>query len=94
MRSNDLTMTNTEAKQKARELMVQALKDNDADAYSKAFDQMMEAVADGVRAEYDEKIARLESDRDAQVLAARHVRQLTGEERNYYQKLTWLCPRP
>lgn len=87
MRSNDLTMTNTEAKQKARELMVQALKDNDADAYSKAFDQMMEAVADGVRAEYDEKIARLESDRDAQVLAARHVRQLTGEERNYYQKL-------
>ena len=87
MRSNDLTMTNTEAKQKARELMVQALKDNDADAYSKAFDQMMEAVADGVRAEYDEKIARLESDRDAQVLAARHVRQLTSKERDYYQKL-------
>ena len=87
MKSNDMKMTVQQARQEARQKMVEALKNNDSEAYSEAFDQMFEAIAQGVREEYDQKLDDMRESRDTQVLAARGVRQLTSKERDYYQKL-------
>ena len=87
MKSNDMKMTVQQARQEARQKMVEALKNNDSEAYSDAFDQMFEAIAQGVREEYDQKLDDMRESRDTQVLAARGVRQLTSKERDYYQKL-------
>ena len=87
MKSNDMKITVQQARQEARQKMVEALKNNDSEEYSEAFDQMFEAIAQGVREEYDQKLDDMRESRDTQVLAARGVRQLTSKERDYYQKL-------
>lgn len=78
-------MKSADLKNKAefRELIQKASENNDSEAFAEAMDMMFQRVADDVRAEYEAK--QQESDRA--VLAARGVRQLTSEEKKYYQKL-------
>ena len=80
MRNNDYTQTNRDEILTA---MQQALRDNSPDAFTRAFDQLLEHTADAVRQDYEELV----DERDTQVLAARGVRQLTSEETKYYQAL-------
>ena len=69
-----------------REKMMQALKDNDQQAFVDSFNQMMEAIADEVKQQYEEQVEGLKSQMDSQVLANRGVRQLTTKEKDFYQK--------
>lgn len=80
MKSNDLIQNK---KSEILTAMQKALRDNDAEGVSTAFDRLMEHTADMVRQEYDD----LRSESDARVLAARGVRQLTSAEAKYYQAL-------
>ena len=67
----------------ARSALQQALADNDQEAFAKALQQMMEVHGEQVLAEHEE----LQQEADLRILAQRGVRQLTGEERKYYQKV-------
>ena len=71
-----------------REEMQSALKNNDSEGYINAFNQMMEAIETDVRQECEERMGGIEQETNARVLAARGVRQLTADEREYYQKVS------
>lgn len=81
MKSNDLK---NPTKEKVLANMQQALKDNNPEAYSEAFEQMMQITANEIRAEYEQRLQEV----DSQILSARGVRQLTSEERKYWQKFS------
>lgn len=66
-----------------RQALQTAMQENDQEQVSKAFADMFQYYAEVNRQDYEE----LRQERDAQVLAARGVRQLTAKERKYYQKL-------
>lgn len=74
-------------REEIRAQMAQALKDNDPEAYSAAFDQMADAIAQSVRSDMEKYMEEQTAEKDNQVLASRGVRQLTSEERSYYQSL-------
>lgn len=84
MRSNDIIANELK---NIRQSMMDALKANDGkgdhEAFAKAFEQMLDNRAEALRAEISEAV----DGRDTQVLASRGVRQLTSDEKNYYQKL-------
>lgn len=84
MRNNDDKNT---AKEQANALMMQAFKDNDPEAYAKALEQLMEAVGQDVRREYEEHMASVIDQQDEKILQARGVRQLTSAEKKFYQAL-------
>lgn len=86
MRTNDAPNPRTIALQQ----MHDALKANDAAAYTKAMDALTQSIGDGLRQEYD----ALLGDRDAQVLSVRGIRQLTSAERNYYQSFITAAKSP
>lgn len=75
MRNNDFA-----GRDEIRARLQQALQNDDAAAFAGAFDEMMQSVAESVRADYEE----LRGETDSRILAARGVRQLTSEERSYY----------
>lgn len=80
MRSNDIMQQDsTFAVQ-----LAQAIESGDANAFAETFNRRIEQIGESIRAEYEE----LRSETDTQVLASRGVRQLTGEERSYYQSLS------
>lgn len=81
-------MMNNDVMQRSgiREKMMQALKDNDQQAFVDSFNQMLEAIADEVKQQYDEQVEGLKVQVDTQVLSNRGVRQLTTQEKEYYQK--------
>lgn len=81
MRSNDLT---NQKMVEARQAFHDALSKNDKDALTEALQQMMEVHAEQVMGDYQE----LQQETDMRILAQRGVRQLTSEERKYYQKVT------
>ena len=83
MRSNDLLTQREEI----RVQMQQALSDGNAEAFSEAFEQMLDCVQTAIQGEYEQRIDSLQQEMDARALTARGVRQLTSEERNYYQNL-------
>lgn len=83
MRSNDLLTQREEI----RVQMQQALRDGNAEGFSQAFEQMMDCVQNAIRDEYEQRIDSLQQEMDARALTARGVRQLTSEERTYYQHL-------
>lgn len=83
MKSNDILN-----RDEIRELMQKALKENDAEAYSKANELMMQSVAEEVKQQYEESIEQIKNDNDRTVLAQRGIRQLTNEEKKYYQKIS------
>ena len=68
--------------------MQQALRDGNAESFSAAFEQMMDCVQEAIQGEYEQRIEDLQQEMDARALTARGVRQLTSEEKNYYQKLS------
>lgn len=81
MRTNDVLQ-----KEDIRQSMMRAINENDQEGFAAAFNQMLEAIADEIRQQYDEQAEDLRIQVDTQVLANRGVRQLTTKEREYYQK--------
>ena len=69
-----------EARNAIRVKLMQAIKDNSEENFVAAIDELMESVANDVRAEYEET----RNETDARILAERGVRQLTSEERRFY----------
>ena len=82
MKSADFTATREEA----RNAMMQALRDNDAEAFSAAFEQSMNAIADAVRNEFEQSMNERQAAEDSKILESRGVRQLTSKEKEFYQK--------
>ena len=82
MKNND---KQPRTREQIRESMMQALKDNDPEAYSRAFDEMMQRVAADLSAENEQRLEEMRQSADAAVLAQRGVRQLTSDERRFYQ---------
>ena len=82
MMNNDTQTPRT--REQIRESMMQALKNNDPEAYSKAFDEMMQRVAADLTADNEARMEEMRQSHDAAILAQRGVRQLTSEERKYY----------
>ena len=85
-----MPMTNNDdcalrSREEIRGAMMQALRDNDAAGYSKAFDEMLQRVGADLSAEYETRLEEARQSADAAVLAQRGVRQLTSKEREYYQ---------
>ena len=62
-----------------------AIKNNDAEGVSDAFTQMCEVIGDINRKEYQQQLDGMKQELDNSVLYARGVRQLTNNEREYYQ---------
>lgn len=81
-------MMNNDVMQRSdiREKMMQALKDNDQQAFVDSFNQMMESIGGEIKQQYEEQVEGLKSQMDSQVLANRGVRQLTTKEKDFYQK--------
>lgn len=84
MRSNDLTLSRSEI----RERLMQALADNDKEKYDQAFGEMIQCVAQDVEAKNKIYLEEAQQAADRQALAERGVRQLTSAERKYYQALS------
>lgn len=82
MRSNDF-----KAREEIRAKLQQAITANDSEAFANAFNEMMDSVGADIRQEYEAHISDLQQEIDSRILTARGVRQLTKEERDYYQKL-------
>ena len=83
MMNNDTQTPRT--RDQIRESMMQALKANDAEGYSKCFDEMMQRVAADLTADNEQRMEEMLQSADSAILAQRGVRQLTSEERKYYQ---------
>lgn len=83
MRNNDTIRSREEL----RAAIQQAVKDNDTTGFIEAFNEMQQRIEIDLREEYTERMDQMRQEFDASVLASRGVRQLTTEERNYYQKL-------
>lgn len=83
MKNNDTPTTREEI----RAAMQKALMEDDKKGYSVAFDQMLQCIQQEVKGEYEQSLNDLRQELDSRILTARGVRQLTTEERNYYQKL-------
>lgn len=86
MKSKDIK-NNLKTREEYRVLMQKAVRENDAEGFAEAWDGMCQAVGAEIRDEYDQQIQQLQADMDSRVLAARGVRQLTTEERNYCSKV-------
>ena len=76
-------MRNNDTVKSYQQKMMDALKDNDSEAYVQAMEEMMEDVARQTAARYEQ----MQDERDIAVLQSRGIRQLTGEETKYYQAL-------
>lgn len=92
MRNNDVIPTN-DRRMAVRSAMQAALLRDDQDGFYNAFDQMLEVISADVSAQYEQRLNAMQADMDAmqadmdsRVLTARGVRQLTSEEREYWQK--------
>ena len=82
MQNNDIR-----SREELRTLIQKAVRDNDAEAFQAALDEMLQRVGLDVQQEYENRMNDLQQELDSRILAARGVRQLTSEERSYYQKL-------
>lgn len=82
MRSNDLTMTRDDV----RARLMQAVADNDKDGYNQAFNDMLLCIEDDIQQKHSADLEEVREEADRSVLASRGVRQLTSEEKQYYQK--------
>lgn len=83
-------MTNNDklTREELRARIQQAVKDGDTQAFTEAFNQMVEVIGDDVMQQANSRLDEMRQASDAQVLAVRGVRQLTSRERDYYQKLS------
>ncbi len=74
-------------KAEIRALMQKALKENDVEGFSSAFEDMMQCIGEEVKAEYEDRIEELKQNYNNAVLSARGCRLLTIEEKTYYNAL-------
>ena len=79
-------------RQRIRAAMQQAINSDDQKGFSDSFAEMKQLVAEQVAEEHGKQIASLqetidslEQTMDAQILTARGVRQLTKDEKTYWQ---------
>lgn len=80
MKNKDvLAMEKTKILQK----MNQAITDNDQDAFATAFEELSMNIQENIMAEVD----LIRQQNDTAILASRGTRQLTSEEKNYYEKV-------
>ena len=70
-----------------RAKLQQAIKDNDTEAFSASFDQMLECIQSDIQQRADDRIDQMKRETDTTVLASRGVRQLTTKEKEFYQKV-------
>lgn len=75
---------NEQKKQQAREAMMEAARNGDAEALIKAEEPLMEAIMESLMADYNARSCERD---DSRILSERGVRQLTSAERSYYQKV-------
>lgn len=71
-----------------REQMQNAIKNSDTDAFYAALDEMIEGIGEDLRASYEQSAMEALSAADSGVLTARGLRQLTSEERDYYNTIS------
>lgn len=76
-------MRNNDTVKAYQQKMMDALKANDSEAYVQAMEEMMEDVAKQTAARFEQ----LQDEKDATILQARGIRQLTVEETKFYQKV-------
>ncbi len=84
MRNNDFEI---KSREEYRQQMHKAVKENDPEAFAQAWDGMCMAIGEGLKQDYTQQINALQEELDSRVLTARGVRQLTGDEKQYYQKV-------
>ena len=84
MKNND---QNDQNRNQIRAAMQQAIEKGDTAAYSQAWDDMFELIANEISKQYEGQLAQAVEAADSAVLAARGQRQLTGEERTFYTNL-------
>lgn len=82
MRNNDI-----QTREELRAQLQQAIRDDDGEAFSTVFSQLITCVGDEIRADYEQQLSDLRQEVDSTVLANRGVRQLTTAETKYYQKI-------
>lgn len=80
MKSNDIMNRDRKA---INDRFMEAVKNNDSEAFLASLDELFASVGQQIRAEYEE-VANVT---DRSILAQRGVRQLTTEERDYYKEL-------
>lgn len=92
MRTNDYK-NNDEKRVAVRTAMQAALVKDDQDGFYKAFDQMLDVIGRDVSQQYEQRLTAMQetmdamqADMDSRVLTARGVRQLTSEEKTFWQK--------
>ena len=82
-----MKILNNETLNNLRERVQQAAKSGDTEAFASAFDELMQLHADIIKEDAKNQIDAMRQEMDDAILANRGVRQLTSEERKYYQKL-------
>ena len=80
-------LNQTATRDEARQALMDALKANDTEAFAAAQVALSDAIAAEIREEYDHRFDELREDRDARVRMARGERQLTTDEKSFYQRL-------
>ncbi len=82
MRNNDIPN-----REELRIQLQQAIRDNNAEAFSDVFNQLVDRIGTDIRADYEQQMNDLRQEMDTTILTARGVRQLTTEENKYYQSI-------
>lgn len=82
MRNNDI-----QTREELRAQLQQAIRDDNSEAFSTAFSQLITCIGDEIRADYEQQLNDLRQEMDTTILANRGVRQLTTAENKYYQKI-------
>ena len=86
MLSNDLKET-VRSREEIRQAMHEAFKANDNEAFSAAYEEMMQRVALDITEEYDQRFEELQGQMDERALEARGYKPLTSEEKKFYKAL-------
>lgn len=82
MKSNDIQNKRNEI----RMAMQSAIKAGDTEQFYQEFDKMIDAVGEELSQKYEARLNDMQQEMDSRILTARGVRQLTSQEREYYQK--------
>ena len=84
MKSNDI---NKNKRDEIRFAMQSAIKAGNTEEFYQQFDNMLEVIGEEVAQQHEQKLNDLQQEMDSRILTARGVRQLTSQERDYYQKV-------
>lgn len=82
MKHND-----AKTREEIRQAMQTALQQDDKEGFTAAMNDMMACIGEGIKQDYEDKIEQLRQENDSRALTSRGVRQLTSQEKQYYQKL-------